>query len=111
MPDGVVNFCPGAGASFGNAVVAHPKTRYIAFTGSREVGLDINKSAATQAPGQIWIKRTVLEMGGKDAIIVDADATSTPQSKAWHRPRSAFRARSARPARAPLSTSASTTSS
>jgi 1-pyrroline-5-carboxylate dehydrogenase len=74
MPEGVVNFCPGAGASFGNAVVAHPKTRYIAFTGSREVGLDINKSAATQAPGQVWIKRTVLEMGGKDAIIVDADA-------------------------------------
>src|SRR5882724_8428122 len=74
MPDGVVNFCPGAGASFGNSVVAHPKTRYIAFTGSREVGLDINKSAATQAPGQVWIKRTILEMGGKDAIIVDADA-------------------------------------
>jgi 1-pyrroline-5-carboxylate dehydrogenase len=74
MPEGVVNFCPGAGASFGNAVVGHPKTRYIAFTGSREVGLDINKSAATQAPGQVWIKRTVLEMGGKDAIIVDADA-------------------------------------
>ncbi|MCU1297909.1 MAG: delta-pyrroline-5-carboxylate dehydrogenase [Acidobacteriaceae bacterium] len=74
MPEGVVNFCPGAGASFGNAVVAHPKTRYIAFTGSREVGLDINKSAATQAPGQIWIKRTILEMGGKDAIIVDVDA-------------------------------------
>src|SRR5689334_6525911 len=73
MPDGVVNFCPGAGASFGNAVVAHPKTRYIAFTGSREVGLDINKSAATQAAGQVWIKRTILEMGGKDAIIVDAD--------------------------------------
>jgi 1-pyrroline-5-carboxylate dehydrogenase len=74
MPEGVVNFCPGAGASFGDAVVAHPKTRYIAFTGSREVGLHINKTAATQAPGQIWIKRTVLEMGGKDAIIVDADA-------------------------------------
>jgi len=74
MPEGVVNFCPGAGASFGNAVVAHPKTRYIAFTGSREVGLDINKSAATHAPGQIWIKRTILEMGGKDAIVVDADA-------------------------------------
>ena len=74
MPEGVVNFCPGAGASFGNAVVAHPKTRYIAFTGSREVGLDINKSAAAHAPGQIWIKRTILEMGGKDAIIVDADA-------------------------------------
>ncbi len=74
MPEGVVNFCPGAGASFGNAVVAHPKTRYVAFTGSREVGLDINKSAATHAPGQLWIKRTILEMGGKDAIIVDADA-------------------------------------
>src|SRR5438309_7383260 len=74
MPEGVVNFCPGAGASFGDAVVAHPKTRYIAFTGSREVGLRINKVAADQAPGQIWIKRTILAMGGKDAIIVDADA-------------------------------------
>ncbi|MGH9807102.1 MAG: L-glutamate gamma-semialdehyde dehydrogenase, partial [Terriglobia bacterium] len=74
LPEGVVNFCPGAGATFGNAVVAHPKTRYVAFTGSREVGLDINKSAATQAPGQMWIKRTILEMGGKDATIVDADA-------------------------------------
>jgi 1-pyrroline-5-carboxylate dehydrogenase len=74
MPDGVVNFCPGAGGSFGDAVVSHPKTRYIAFTGSREVGLHINKVAADQAPGQVWIKRTVLEMGGKDAIIVDADA-------------------------------------
>ena len=74
MPEGVVNFCPGAGASFGDAVVAHPKTRFIAFTGSREVGLHINKVAATQAPGQVWIKRAILEMGGKDAIIVDADA-------------------------------------
>jgi 1-pyrroline-5-carboxylate dehydrogenase len=74
MPEGVVNFCPGAGASFGDAIVAHPKTRYIAFTGSREVGLRINKVAAEQAPGQVWIKRTILEMGGKDAIIVDADA-------------------------------------
>jgi 1-pyrroline-5-carboxylate dehydrogenase len=74
MPDGVVNFCPGAGATFGNAVVAHARTRFVAFTGSREVGLDINKSAATQAPGQVWIKRAVLEMGGKDAIIVDSEA-------------------------------------
>jgi 1-pyrroline-5-carboxylate dehydrogenase len=74
MPEGVVNFCPGSGATFGDAVVSHPKTRYIAFTGSREVGLNINKTAATQAPGQIWIKRTILEMGGKDAIVVDADA-------------------------------------
>ena len=69
-----MNFCPGAGGSFGDALVSHPKTRYIAFTGSREVGLHINKVAADQAPGQIWIKRTILEMGGKDAIIVEADA-------------------------------------
>jgi len=74
MPEGVVNFCPGSGASFGDAIVAHPKTRYIAFTGSREVGLRINKVAADVAPGQVWIKRTILEMGGKDAIVVDADA-------------------------------------
>ena len=74
LPPGVVNFCPGAGATFGDALVAHPKTRYIAFTGSKEVGLRINQVAATQQAGQIWIKRVVLEMGGKDAIIVDADA-------------------------------------
>jgi 1-pyrroline-5-carboxylate dehydrogenase len=74
LPDGVVNFCPGGGVSFGDALVAHAKVRYIAFTGSREVGLHINQTAARQQPGQLWIKRTVLEMGGKDAIIVDADA-------------------------------------
>ncbi|HKW18791.1 MAG TPA: L-glutamate gamma-semialdehyde dehydrogenase [Terriglobales bacterium] len=74
MPEGVVNFCPGAGASFGDAVVAHPKTRFIAFTGSREVGLRINRVAAEVPAGQVWIKRTILEMGGKDAIIVEPDA-------------------------------------
>ncbi|HVT96483.1 MAG TPA: L-glutamate gamma-semialdehyde dehydrogenase [Acidobacteriaceae bacterium] len=74
LPAGVVNFCPGSGASFGNAVVAHPKTRFIAFTGSKEVGLDIHERAAKTQPGQIWIKRTILEMGGKDSIIVSADA-------------------------------------
>jgi 1-pyrroline-5-carboxylate dehydrogenase len=73
-PDGVVNFCPGSGATFGNAIVEHPKTRFIAFTGSKEVGLYINEHAAKAQPGQIWIKRTILEMGGKDAILVDADA-------------------------------------
>src|ERR1700716_2089607 len=51
MPEGVVNFCPGGGATFGDAIVSHPKTRYIAFTGSREVGLHINQSAAKQQPG------------------------------------------------------------
>src|SRR6202453_4770091 len=74
MPDGVVNFCPGSGASFGNAIAEHPKTRFIAFTGSKAVGLDIHQRAATTKPGQIWIKRTILEMGGKDSILVCADA-------------------------------------
>ena len=73
LPDGVVNYCPGHGSSFGNAIVAHPKTRYVAFTGSKEVGLHINRTAATQQPGQIWIKRTILEMGGKDSMVLDAD--------------------------------------
>ncbi|HTZ89811.1 MAG TPA: L-glutamate gamma-semialdehyde dehydrogenase [Alloacidobacterium sp.] len=74
MPGGVLNFCPGSGATFGNAIVEHPRTRFIAFTGSKEVGLDIHERAAKTRPGQIWIKRTILEMGGKDSIIVSADA-------------------------------------
>jgi 1-pyrroline-5-carboxylate dehydrogenase len=74
MPGGVVNFCPGSGATFGNAIVEHPKTRFIAFTGSKAVGLDIHERAAKTKPGQIWIKRTILEMGGKDSILVCADA-------------------------------------
>jgi 1-pyrroline-5-carboxylate dehydrogenase len=74
MPGGVVNFCPGSGATFGNAIVEHPKTRFIAFTGSKAVGLDIHERAAKTRPGQIWIKRTILEMGGKDSILVCADA-------------------------------------
>jgi 1-pyrroline-5-carboxylate dehydrogenase len=73
MPGGVVNFCPGSGATFGNAIVEHPKTRFIAFTGSKAVGLDIHERAAKAQPGQIWIKRTILEMGGKDSILVCAD--------------------------------------
>jgi 1-pyrroline-5-carboxylate dehydrogenase len=74
LPDGVVNFCPGSGASFGNAIVQHPKTRFIAFTGSKAVGLEIHERAAHPQPGQIWIKRTILEMGGKDSILVCEDA-------------------------------------
>src|SRR5216683_19494 len=74
MPDGVVNFCPGSGSTFGSGLVEHPLTRFIAFTGSKEVGLDIHQRAATPRPGQKWIKRDILEMGGKDSIIVDADA-------------------------------------
>jgi 1-pyrroline-5-carboxylate dehydrogenase len=74
MPDGVVNFCPGSGSTFGNAIVQHPKTRFIAFTGSKAVGLEIHERAAKTQPGQIWIKRTILEMGGKDSILVCEDA-------------------------------------
>jgi 1-pyrroline-5-carboxylate dehydrogenase len=74
MPDGVVNFCPGSGATFGNAIVEHPKTRFIAFTGSKSVGLEIHERAAHTQAGQIWIKRTILEMGGKDSILVCKDA-------------------------------------
>ena len=74
LPDGVVNFCPGSGGTFGDAIVGHPRTRFIAFTGSKAVGLEINQRAARVQPGQIWIKRTILEMGGKDSIVVCADA-------------------------------------
>ena len=73
LPDGVVNFCPGEGPEFGSEVVAHPRTRFIAFTGSKAVGLEIHERAAKTQPGQIFIKRTILEMGGKDSIIVDGD--------------------------------------
>jgi len=74
LPDGVVNLCQGEGPGFGSAIVAHQQTRFIAFTGSKAVGLEIHESAAKTHPGQIFIKRTILEMGGKDSIIVDADA-------------------------------------
>jgi 1-pyrroline-5-carboxylate dehydrogenase len=73
LPDGVVNLCPGEGPEFGSAVVAHPQTRFIAFTGSKAVGLEIHERAAKPQPGQIFIKRTILEMGGKDSIIVEPD--------------------------------------
>src|SRR3982751_4133564 len=74
MPAGVVNFMTGSGAGVGDTIVDNPKTRYVAFTGSKEIGLRINERAARVPEGQIWIKRVVAEMGGKDAIIVDADA-------------------------------------
>jgi 1-pyrroline-5-carboxylate dehydrogenase len=74
MPAGVVNFMTGSGGEVGDTIVDHPLTRYIAFTGSKEIGLRINERASKAQPGQIWIKRVVAEMGGKDAIIVDADA-------------------------------------
>ena len=74
LPPGVLNFVPGSGAEVGDYLVDHPKTRFISFTGSRDVGLRINERAAKLAPGQVWIKRVIAEMGGKDTIIVDSEA-------------------------------------
>jgi 1-pyrroline-5-carboxylate dehydrogenase len=73
LPAGVVNFLTGSAAT-GEAMVTHPQTRFISFTGSKQVGLHINEEAAKTRPGQRWIKRVVAEMGGKDAIIVTDDA-------------------------------------
>lgn len=73
LPAGVVNYIPGSGADVGDYIVQHPQTRFIAFTGSMEVGLRINQEAAVTREGQIWIKRAVLEMGGKDSMVIDSD--------------------------------------
>lgn len=74
LPPGVVNFVPGSGGKIGDYLVGNPRTRFIAFTGSKEVGLHINELAAKTAEGQLWIKRVVSEMGGKDTIVVDETA-------------------------------------
>jgi 1-pyrroline-5-carboxylate dehydrogenase len=74
LPQGVVNFVTGGGATVGEALVTDARVRFISFTGSKAVGLDINRKAADTKPGQKWIKRTVLEMGGKDSILVNDDA-------------------------------------
>jgi len=73
LPAGVVNYVAGSGATVGDVLVMHPRTRYIAFTGSKEVGLRINELAAKHVPGQLWVKRVVAEMGGKDSIVVDSE--------------------------------------
>jgi len=74
MPNGVVSFLPGSGSEIGDYIVNHPKIRFISFTGSKEVGISIYEKAAKVQKGQIWLKRVIAEMGGKDAIIVDNDA-------------------------------------
>ena len=74
FPEGSFTLLTGSGAAVGDVLVQHPKTRFVSFTGSRDVGLRINELAAKAQPGQIWIKRVIAEMGGKDAIVVDEDA-------------------------------------
>lgn len=74
LPKGVLNFVPGSGAEIGDYLVDHPKTRFVSFTGSREVGCRIYERAAKVHPGQIWLKRVIAEMGGKDTMVIDKDA-------------------------------------
>ncbi|MDE1162417.1 MAG: L-glutamate gamma-semialdehyde dehydrogenase [Acidobacteriaceae bacterium] len=73
LPAGVVNLVHG-GPEVGRALTESPLVHFIAFTGSKKVGLEIHEKAAKVVPGQRHIKRTILELGGKDAIIVEADA-------------------------------------
>ncbi len=74
LPAGVVNFLAGPGEVVGRTLVDHPLVRFVSFTGSKQVGIEIYERAAEVHPDQRWLKRVVAEMGGKDAIIVDADA-------------------------------------
>jgi RHH-type proline utilization regulon transcriptional repressor/proline dehydrogenase/delta 1-pyrroline-5-carboxylate dehydrogenase len=74
FPPGVVNLLNGIGEEVGPALVGHPDVAVVAFTGSRAVGLAIQKTAAEVPPGQEHLKRVITELGGKNAVIVDEDA-------------------------------------
>ena len=74
VPPGALHFLPGTGEEVGQTLVNHPDIDLIAFTGSRDVGLLINRQAAETPPDQDHVKRVIAEMGGKNAIIVDDDA-------------------------------------
>jgi 1-pyrroline-5-carboxylate dehydrogenase len=82
LPSGVINFIPGDSSVMGDFITGHPLTRFISFTGSKDVGLHINELAGKTAKGQKWIKRVNAEMGGKDGIVVDetADLDAAAQS-------------------------------
>src|SRR5438046_10166433 len=71
LPAGVVNFLTGSGSTIGDALIEDVRVRFIAFTGSRDVGLHINELAAKLKKGQRWLKRTILEIGDKDAVVVE----------------------------------------
>ncbi len=74
FPPGVINYLPGPGGKVGDFLVDHPRTRFINFTGSKEVGLRIARRSAVVQPEQAWLKRAFMEMGGKDAMVVDETA-------------------------------------
>ncbi len=74
LPPGVLHFVPGKGEDVGQALVDDPRVDVIAFTGSKQVGLEINRRSAEVKPGQHHVKRVIAEMGGKNALIIDADA-------------------------------------
>lgn len=74
IPHEAVQLVPGSGREVGEYLAAHPMTRFISFTGSKDVGLHLHELSSRMAPGQRWLKRFVGELGGKDAIIVDRDA-------------------------------------
>ena len=74
VPNGILNYLPGRGDEIGDFLVTHPDVAFITFTGSREVGLRIMEMAGKTPEGAMGIKNVVLEMGGKNAIIVDSDA-------------------------------------
>lgn len=82
LPKGVINFIPGDSSVMGDFITEHPLTRFISFTGSKEVGLRIYEKAGKTAPGQKWMKRVNAEMGGKDAVVVDETADVEVAAKA-----------------------------
>lgn len=73
LPREVIQLLTDEKADIGKYLVEHPQVRFISFTGSKKVGLDIIESAAKVRPGQKWIKKVIAEMGGKDAIVVDGE--------------------------------------
>jgi 1-pyrroline-5-carboxylate dehydrogenase len=74
LPPGIINFLPGLGSEVGDYLVDHARTRFINFTGSRDVGVRITARAAQIHPGQEWLKRVYTELGGKDAVVIDETA-------------------------------------
>ncbi|GIN14276.1 1-pyrroline-5-carboxylate dehydrogenase 2 [Shouchella clausii] len=74
VPKGVINFVPGSGSEVGDYLVEHPKTALITFTGSRDVGVRLYEKAAIVQAGQNHLKRVIVEMGGKDTVVVDNEA-------------------------------------